>query len=107
MKVSESKLYNVVAANEAKLYTSKIMPTNNTESVRVFKRSICRYTFIRPVEIINYYNKICYYVHMHLNDNFSVLSFYWSGCKMFSKSRFITESTEKMENWYLFHVLSK
>ena len=62
MKVSESKLYNVVAANEAKLYTSKIMPTNNTESVRVFKRSICRYTFIRPVEIINYYNKICYYV---------------------------------------------
>ena len=34
-KVSGSKSYNLVAANEAKLYTSKTMPTNNTESLRV------------------------------------------------------------------------
>ena len=44
--VSESKSYNLVAATEAKLYTSKTMPTNNTESLRVFNRSICRNMFI-------------------------------------------------------------
>jgi len=50
-KVSGSKLYNLVAANEAKSYTSKAMPTNNTESLRVFNRSICRSTFINPVAL--------------------------------------------------------
>lgn len=44
-KVSESKSYNLVAANDAKLYTSKTMPTNSTESPRIFNRSMSRNVF--------------------------------------------------------------